>query len=110
MKSLCLDSADTLKIKVKVNTRFKKWLDALEKIVGIPKTEPRTFSWELKKQLYDQNPVCNICGNKIMIIDDAVIDHIEHYWRGGKTIPSNARLAHRYCNQKGVEDTMNEPV
>ncbi len=84
----------------KVTTRFKKWLDALEKIVGMPKTEPRTFSWELKKQLYEQNPVCAICGNKIMIIDDAAIDHIEHYWRGGKTIPSNARLVHRYCNLK----------
>ena len=84
----------------KVTTRFKKWLDALEKIVGMPKTEPRTFSWELKKQLYEQNPVCAICGNKIMVIDDAAIDHIEHYWRGGKTIPSNARLVHRYCNLK----------
>ena len=84
----------------KVTTRFKKWLDALEKIVGMPKTEPRTFSWELKKQLYEQNPVCAICGNKIMLIDDAAIDHIEHYWRGGKTIPSNARLVHRYCNLK----------
>ena len=84
----------------KVTTRFKKWLDALEKIAGMPKTEPRTFSWEFKKQLYDQNPVCAICGNKIMLIDDAVIDHIEHYWRGGKTIPSNARLVHRYCNLK----------
>ena len=84
----------------KVTTRFKKWLDALEKIVGMPKTEPRTFSWELKRQLYEQNPVCAICGNKIMIIDDAAIDHIEHYWRGGKTIPSNARLVHRYCNLK----------
>lgn len=82
----------------KVTTRFKKWLDVLEKIVGSPKTEPRTFSWEIKKQLYEQNPVCAICENKIMTIDDAVIDHIEHYWRGGKTIPSNARLTHRYCN------------
>ncbi len=78
----------------KVTTRFKKWLDALERIVGTPKTEPRTFSWELKKQLYEQNPTCAICGNRIMLIDDATIDHVEHYWRGGKTIPSNARLVH----------------
>ena len=84
----------------KVTTRFKKWLDGLERIVGMPKTEPRTFSWELKKQLYEQNPVCAICGSKIMLIEDAAIDHIEHYWRGGKTIPSNARLVHRYCNLK----------
>ncbi len=25
---------------------------------------------------------------------------IEHYWRGGKTIPSNARLAHRFCSRQ----------
>jgi 5-methylcytosine-specific restriction endonuclease McrA len=31
---------------------------------------------------------------------DADIDHIKHYWRGGKTIPENARLTHRYCNRK----------
>lgn len=86
--------------KEKVHTRFKKWLDALEKLVGSPRSEPRTFSWDLKKQLYDQNPKCAICGNKIMILDDAVIDHVEPYWRGGKTIPSNARLVHRYCNLK----------
>jgi HNH endonuclease len=30
--------------------------------------------------------------------DDAAVDHIEQYWRGGKTILENARLAHRYCN------------
>ena len=28
----------------------------------------------------------------------AAVDHIEQYWRGGKTIPENARLTHRYCN------------
>ncbi|HOO52398.1 MAG TPA: hypothetical protein PLK94_14045 [Alphaproteobacteria bacterium] len=26
------------------------------------------------------------------------MDHIEQYWTGGKTIPENARLTHRYCN------------
>jgi len=39
-------------------------------------------------------------GSRIRIrgIDDAAVDHIEQYWLGGKTIPENARLAHRYCN------------
>jgi hypothetical protein len=32
-------------------------------------------------------------------VDDTEVDHIEHYWRGGKTIPENARLTHRYCNR-----------
>jgi len=83
----------------KVEIRFKKWLDSLEVILGWPSSEPRGFSWSLKKQFYDQNPVCAICEQKIMVLDDAELDHIEFYWRGGKTIPKNARLAHRYCNR-----------
>jgi hypothetical protein len=86
--------------KEKVKKRFKIWLNSLESIVGYGKREPRLFNWELKKQLYEQNPICAICGNKIMLIDDAQLDHVEHYWKGGKTIPSNARLVHSYCNKK----------
>ena len=58
----------------------------------------RLFSRQLKKELYDQSRVCAICGNEIKLLDDAVVDHVEHYWRGGRTLPENARLAHRYCN------------
>ena len=29
---------------------------------------------------------------------DSAVDHIEQYWMGGKTIPENARLTHRFCN------------
>jgi len=82
-----------------IEIRFKKWLDSLKVILGWPSSEPRGFSWSLKKQLYDQNPVCAICSQKIMVLGDAELDHIEFYWRGGKTIPKNARLAHRYCNR-----------
>jgi len=85
--------------KEKTLTRFDKWLSALKEIVGTPKTEPRTFSLQYKKQLWEFNPTCAICGQKIHIIDDAEVDHVEQYWRGGKTIPSNARLTHRYCNR-----------
>lgn len=90
----------------KVERRFKIWLNSLEEIVGTPQKEPRTFSWHYKRQLWENNPVCAICGNRINLVDDAEIDHIEHYWRGGKTIPSNARLVHRYCNRsRGGRDT-----
>lgn len=58
----------------------------------------RIFSRRLKKELFDQNPTCAICENEIKLLDDAVVDHVEHYWRGGRTLPENARLAHRYCN------------
>jgi hypothetical protein len=51
----------------KVIQRFKMWEEALEEIVGIPKTENRLFSREFKKKLYDQNPTCSLCGNAIML-------------------------------------------
>jgi len=44
------------------------------------------------------DPTCEICKQRILSADDAAIDHIKQYWVGGKTIPENARLTHRYCN------------
>jgi hypothetical protein len=85
--------------KSRVLTRFEKWLGALRKIVGYPQKEPRNFSLEIKKTLYQNNPTCRICGQKIHELDDAEVDHVDFYWRGGKTILSNARLVHRYCNR-----------
>lgn len=85
--------------KQKTIARFDKWLPSLKEIVGTSRTEPRTFSLQYKRQLWESNPTCTICSQKIHTIDDAEIDHVEHYWRGGKTIPSNARLTHRYCNR-----------
>jgi len=90
--------------KEKTLTRFDKWLSALKEIVGIPVTEPRTFSYQYKKQLWESNSTCARCGQRIQIIDDAEVDHVEQYWRGGKTIPSNARLTHRYCNRSRPRD------
>jgi len=87
--------------KRSVQIHFDKWLAALRELIGYPIKEPRAYSHSLKEELWKQNPLCAYekCGQKIMLIDDAEIDHIEHYWRGGQTIPSNARLVHRYCNR-----------
>jgi hypothetical protein len=52
----------------------------------------------LKDQLYQADPTCKLCGQRIADVDDAAVDHVEMYWLGGKTIPENARLTHRYCN------------
>lgn len=82
----------------KVKTRFNKWMKTLDDIIGVDKKEPRCFSSKLKQQLYDTDPTCSICLQKIQNIDDAAIDHIVQYWTGGKTIPENARLTHRFCN------------
>ena len=81
-----------------VTKRFDKFRLALQDIIGIAEKEPRCFSLKLKQELYDDNQTCSICSQKIHNIDDAAIDHVKQYWTGGRTIPENARLTHRYCN------------
>ncbi|MFZ3169438.1 MAG: DUF262 domain-containing protein [Candidatus Methanoperedens sp.] len=81
-----------------VQKRFDKWRLTLQDIIGIAQKEPRCFSMKLKEELYKNDSTCAICNQKINNIDDTNIDHIEQYWKGGKTIPENARLTHRYCN------------
>lgn len=81
-----------------VTKRFDKWRHAVEDVIGINVREPRCFSQQLKDELFKDNPNCSICGQRIVTVDDAAVDHIEQYWQGGKTIPENARLTHRYCN------------
>ncbi len=94
-----------------VTTRMDKWRHVLDQIVGVPKKEPRCFSYQLKESLYKQNQGCEICGQRIAEIDDAAVDHIEQYWTGGKTIPENARLVHRYCNwARPRKDSGSRPI
>jgi HNH endonuclease len=81
-----------------VTSRFDTWRLALHEIVGISKREPRCFSRQLKEALFNSNSTCRICEQKIEEVDDAAVDHIKQYWTGGRTIPENARLTHRYCN------------
>lgn len=81
-----------------VTKRFDKWRHTLQQVIGATKKETRCFTYRLKQELYTADPSCKLCKNKIQHIDDAAVDHIEQYWLGGKTIPANARLTHRYCN------------
>jgi len=82
----------------KVVRRFDKWRNLLQEILGENTKLPRCFSYQLKEQLFNSDSTCAICGNQINNIDDSAVDHIEQYWLGGKTIPENARLTHRFCN------------
>ncbi len=82
----------------KVKRRFNQWNMRLNEILESKRNEPRCFSFKLKEELFDNDNTCEICNNTIQQIDDASVDHIEQYWNGGKTIPENARLTHRYCN------------
>ena len=95
--------------KKAVLIRFDKWRFALQTILGIGVKEPRCFTYQLKQELFTSDDTCVICGNKIHHIDDAAIDHIVQYWTGGKTIPENARLTHRYCNnaRPRIEESLN---
>jgi HNH endonuclease len=81
-----------------VTKRFDIWRLALKDVIGIATKEPRCFSRQLKESLFAANSACAICGQKIADVDDSAVDHIKQYWMGGKTIPENARLAHRFCN------------
>jgi hypothetical protein len=81
-----------------VHMRFDKWRMALDAVLATTVKQPRCFSRALKTELYAKDSTCKICGQHIADLDDAAVDHIEMYWLGGKTIPENARLTHRYCN------------
>lgn len=96
------DFRDTLEhhttSKARIILRIDKIRAVMNKIIDITEKPARCFSSSLKKELFDESNVCQICGNIIKSIDDAHIDHIKQYWTGGNTIPENARLVHRYCN------------
>jgi hypothetical protein len=81
-----------------VTKRFDKWRLTLQQVVGIQHKEPRCFSYELKQRMFEDNSTCQLCGGKIQSVDDSALDHIEQFWKGGKTVPDNARLTHRFCN------------
>ena len=86
----------------RIEYTFKTWEERLSKALvdSEPNDRTRLFSKSLKESLYDQDPTCAICNQKITLILDAALDHTERYWEGGKTIPENARLTHRTCNLK----------
>ena len=84
----------------RISYAFKTWNEKLRTVMENvePNDSKRIFPRELKEKLYKGNNVCEICGQKISHIDDAALDHDIHYWRGGQTVPENARLVHRHCN------------
>lgn len=81
---------------------FEEWNKRLDRIMreDTPNDSKRLFSRQLKKELYEISPTCALCNQKIALIDDAALDHDTRYWAGGMTVPENANLVHRHCNQK----------
>lgn len=80
-----------------------RWLGfkaEVEKLLSGVQVEPRFFSYDFRRQLFDTNPTCQLCKNEIHSFDDSAVDHIMPYSKGGKTAPNNAQLAHRACNAR----------
>jgi hypothetical protein len=81
-----------------IRKKFGIFNATIDVIVKNDNAQARCFSHEFKERLFKLDKTCAICGQQIYSLEDAAVDHIDQYWLGGKTIPENARLAHRYCN------------
>ena len=62
--------------------------------------DSRVFSEDVKKELFHDGYVCSWCKNIILSIDDAEVDHIIPFSKGGKTDITNAQLLHKHCNRE----------
>ena len=60
----------------------------------------RTFSNDVKEQLWHDGYICPYCNQTILSIEDAEVDHILAFSNGGETDISNAQLLHRHCNRE----------
>jgi hypothetical protein len=85
--------------KSRVKNRFEIWNTTLNSVLGPQADIRRAYTYFEKKALFDADRSCGICGQQIEHIDDAEVDHILPYSRGGGTDASNARITHRFCNR-----------
>jgi hypothetical protein len=95
-------------------TRWFGFKGEIQQLMQSTRQEPRFFPYELRRDLYEESSICRICHNPIHSFEDATVDHIIPYSRGGKTIPTNAQLAHRSCNARKwarvTEEDEDEPL
>lgn len=54
--------------------------------------------------------ICSYCGQEILTYDEAEVDHIFAYSRGGDTVLENAQLLHRHCNRGKNDKLENDNV
>lgn len=83
----------------RVRSRFEIWGKELRKLVDLPAGERRLFSYSEKLKLFDEDPTCAICKQRIESLDDSAVDHKKAFSAGGATAMDNAQLTHRYCNR-----------
>lgn len=86
----------------RIEYAFETWQARLKDAVSGERANDsvRLFSRSLKEEMFEADNSCSICGQKIVMLNDAALDHNLQYWKGGETVPVNARLAHRTCNWK----------
>jgi len=82
----------------------------VQNILDGTEIEPRFFTFEFRRQLFQVDPTCKLCGNQIHTFEDSTVDHRHPYSRGGRTIPENAQLAHRSCNARKAISLPPEPA
>lgn len=82
-----------------VKRRFRIWMDTLEEIIGSNSYQQRVFPFSIKEKLFNEKPYCAISGQRILAIEDAEVDHIVPYSKGGPTTLENAQLVLRYFNR-----------
>jgi len=61
----------------RIRYRAEEWRRRLDTLVD-SNPDPRGFSLELKQKLFENNPTCEICLQRIHDIDDSEVDHIQH--------------------------------
>ena len=83
--------------------------NTISEIIGKPANGnvQRVFTNDDKESLWHENYICSYCGQKILSIEDAEVDHIDAYVNGGETVLENAQLLHRHCNRT-KHDNMQE--
>lgn len=78
--------------KKRLERRFRLWKDMLDGVVGESTQGARAFDRKLKVELFETNPECSECGQAILTIDDAHVDHVEAYSKGARPPERTLRL------------------
>ncbi len=74
-------------------------MNMLERVIDDETYNQRNFSYLVKEELFHEKPYCAISGQRILVIEDAEVDHIIPYAKGGQTQKQNAQLVLRYFNR-----------
>jgi len=82
-------------------------MNMLERVIDDETYNQRNFSYLVKEELFHEKPYCAISGQRILVIEDAEVDHIIPYAKGGQTQKQNAQLVLRYFN-RSKQDKLEE--